>query len=830
MSKLRIAPVGTCRIHTPLRNGVSQYPITPILGRNYGFVHTSSEALQQLRFMFGKINIPVYIEKLIFRPSIPAKFHEKPYVPADLYMVEISSRKLLTIDNYPIQLNYASRYFSDFFSDKSRSKIFWTMATEDRLVERRKLFAQDPAFQRLCASDQELLTRIQRKELQDSDIERDMVEIEKIIKGKKLLFVTHVNAKTPDNLLIKQRQSLINIVSAVAKKIALPCYDPSPLMRKLGQINAMANNGLDLTHYTDIFSQQLCAEWCKLILLPPTKSASRQNDIIATPAKTDAELSNIKIAWASGRQLEASRQLRQILRDNPDRHDCQILLGEMQYELGDYEGTIAHLEAVRNETGPNEKYDVVLMRAHFSIGSYIRSRLYATALLSDEVETPEIVRISAISSTHLKYFEAALNDWKRLFYLSDEDKVEAASAVLEILKAAGDSDATLRWASYVLETLPTDRPSFLVLWKHRLEIADRMGLLELVQQPVKFDETEALDLIQHTAQQGFAMPAAMLAIAHGLASSKEPRATKWISEIADEWLDRGLDSLNSGKLLEGADCIQASWQIHSIGKSEIRARRSLEQKMRIETRKAFNAKDYDAVVRITAIAHQTLTKFPELDSFLGRAADALGDIQTALIYLKKATYEKGASINAQIYLARVASRNEKYSEAIDAYAEILQGKLADEWARDEASRQLTKLHSRLIRSARDLLARAEYDQAWALLDRMGKTNPTSEVVPREKKRVLAVLRANVKVLSTNNATDRLSWGELILRLDPHDEVGLKAASVGAMRMHQFPKALQYLQTLRENSKDSAQIDVNIQKCLLWIDRANKKKFATVQIV
>ena len=42
MTAFTIAPIGTCRIHTPLRDAVGRYPIKLQLGRNYGFVHAQA--------------------------------------------------------------------------------------------------------------------------------------------------------------------------------------------------------------------------------------------------------------------------------------------------------------------------------------------------------------------------------------------------------------------------------------------------------------------------------------------------------------------------------------------------------------------------------------------------------------------------------------------------------------------------------------------------------------------------------------------------------------------------------------------------------------------
>ncbi|MCH3817827.1 Vi polysaccharide biosynthesis protein TviD, partial [Campylobacter jejuni] len=132
MTAFTIAPIGTCRIHTPLRDAVGRYPIKQQLGRNYGFVHTSAEALQQARFMFGQAEVPTDVQRVIFRPSNGEQARRGTHKPADLYMVELSSRKLLTVGGYPIQSNYLVRFFSEFFADRARTRAFWSQASDER--------------------------------------------------------------------------------------------------------------------------------------------------------------------------------------------------------------------------------------------------------------------------------------------------------------------------------------------------------------------------------------------------------------------------------------------------------------------------------------------------------------------------------------------------------------------------------------------------------------------------------------------------------------------------------------------------------------------------
>lgn len=824
MSPLKIAPIGTCRIHTPLRSGVRRYPFRVELGRNYGYVHTSPEALQQLRFMFGEVGVPAAITKLVMRSNLPVAFDEQVHRTADLYLIEISSRKLVTVDGVPIQLNYATRYFSDFFADRARTRMFWSMASDEQHRERETLLVKEPAFQRLSVDDRALLSSIHKRELKDADIERDMTDLAERIGAAKLVFVTHVNANTPDNQPIEARQRLINAVRASAKRIGIPCYNPTPLMREIGQILAMENDGLDLTHYSDLFADRLAADWNKRFVAPRIGIAEHQEAGIITAAPSDGDLAEIEAGWAAGQLIDASRRLRAALRRDPRLHHHRLLLGRMQFELGDYEGATANLESARDELGPNDKADIMLMRAYFRIGEYAHARRFATALLSDETETVEIVRTNAMSSIRLGDAEAALSDWMRLFQIS-ADKAEAASAVLGILSARGNDAAVARWAEEVLELLPDHAESFAALWRHRVAAGDRTGLLDLARQAVPLGDNQALDLAELAADRGFATPAALLMATLGLLASKIEPITEWIGRQAAEWLQRGIVYLEQGQLFDAADTLQARAQLRPTGNALTRARRTLEQQLRRETRLAFAARDFVRVVQIIETARQTLTTFPELDSFLGRACDALGDTETALIHLQKVADEEGAPLSARMQLARVAVRGERYLEALDAYWDVLQSPMADEPARAEAKRQLLNLEGRSIRSARKMVMQGQHDQAWTVLDRLERTNPDNLAVRREKDRVLSDLRTQVRGLSTSCSAERLNLGEAILRLDPRDEVGLKAAAIGAMRLHNFNRALHYWEELRKQSDNPVQIDANIQKCALWVERTRRKEAA-----
>lgn len=827
MTFFTIAPVGTCRIHTPLRRGAGRYPVRPVLARNYGFVHTSTEALQQLQFMFGKKDIPADVRTLTFRPGSSESFEKKSWPGADLYLVEISSRKLLSVDGHPIQMNYMVRHFGDFFADKRRTRQFWSMATPNRMAERSEWLEQDFAFQRLSPADRALLTRIQRRDLKDAEIAAEMEQIAEMVGKDHLAFVTHVNADTPDNMPVEQRRELINAIGAIAKRMNVPCYDPTPLMRKLGQANAMENGGLDLTHYTDLFSDQLCEAWYTEFVVPRVDASDVQAPSRADSVQHENTADSLEAAWNAGRVLEVSQRLHGIVRHGEASRQHRLLLGRVRYELGDFEGAAAQFESFGAEPEFDEKTNLLLTQCYFETGRYEQAARLAAALIADEHEAPAILRICAESAGKLGDTATALATWKRLFRVSTDtaDASVAATAVIHLLETSGDAEGAMQWAHEVREALPAHAPSFLALWDRALATSDRAALLELARAPVDMSEAEMLALVQRTAGRGFATPAALLAVTQGIARSNSKEATEWIARQATAWLDEGNAALASGDMLQAADKIQARAQLNSNGNALIRARRQLERQMRQDVRAALIAREYERAAGVLAIASQTHTTFPELASFRIRVAEALDDVGTALVYLRDASPLDDVTESMWIKLARMAVRSGHYGEAIDAYARVLNSPSSDPAARIEAKRQILGLRSRAIRLAREAHRAGDCERAWALLERLQHLDPENKEVSQEKKRVLAALHAKVKSLDAANDADRLALGETILRLAPEDAIGLKAAATGAVRTHRFELALKYWQALRTRSASPELIDGNIQKCRIFIDRAKRKKAA-----
>lgn len=825
MAAFTIAPIGTCRIHTPLRDAVGRYPIKLQLGRNYGFVHTSAEALQQARFMFGQADIPADVQRLIFRPSNGEQARRATHKPAELYMVELSSRKLLTIDGYPIQSNYLGRYFSEFFADRTRTRMFWSLASAERLEERRALLDQDPVFKSLSQDDRALLARIVKRDLTDEDIEQEMRQLVELLGRDKVVFVTHVNALTPDNVPIEQREQLIAAVTAAAQRIGVPCYDPTPLMNKLGQAEAMEDGGLDLTHYTPRFAERLHADWFKNFMRPRMSASTPTPSVPKLGADDNAE--RIEKLWESGDLREASRRVRDVLRRYPGLPDHVLLFARIQEELGDYEGSLALLDSAEG-LASGSKAEQILMRNHFKLGRHDVAYSLAAGLLGDEIETPEIVRIAAASASQLGYVDESLGNWKQLFRISsreDATALEAADTVLSLLQASGDMEAAIRWVHEVRAVIPDYGRGFAVLWRDRLLASDRAGLRTLAAEKPALADGDALELVKEASWRGCIMAAAALAVSCNLAKSEQEDITAWLQSQSAAWAEEGNRALEEGRLRDAAERICAHRLLNPDALAGVRAQRAFERAMRLGVRAALVAGNNKEVMDLTDIAIDTQVDFPELDAMRGRAADALGDKETAMRHLEQAAANESAPLSTQLFFARVAFNGGWFGEAIDAYKMVLAHPSADQSAKEEAERQLGRLGPRAIRGAREILSSGDHQGAWNLLDRVAQSWPAMTEVDHEKRRILAVLYAEARALDPASTTERLALGERIIKLVPDDPIGLRLAAVGAMRLHRFEQALPYWKALQRRSDNPAQFDHYIERCQVWIEKINRRKAA-----
>ena len=154
-----VTTIGTCRVHNTMRAAATVYPIENRNPRFYGFTHSSREALQQLDFYEGGLDLPAYVTPAVFREGSSPDDYREQWIRPDLMLVELSSAKLTSAAGFPIQVRYLAQHLPDFFANPERVRSFWSTAERNPAALKEMLEAE-PAFQVLSIEDRQLLESI----------------------------------------------------------------------------------------------------------------------------------------------------------------------------------------------------------------------------------------------------------------------------------------------------------------------------------------------------------------------------------------------------------------------------------------------------------------------------------------------------------------------------------------------------------------------------------------------------------------------------------------------------------------------------------------------
>ncbi len=261
-----IAPVGSCRIATPLRLNRDIYGYEIDFNRNYGFCHSAAEAVQQLKYIDGKKDLPKDIWPLIARGKDRSQIGQQRKGDVDLFIVEVSSAKMLKVDDCCVQLNYLRNEYSDFFKDLDRSRDFWAVnKTADQskidafLKER---WSNSPDQLENC----QMLRRVRMSIVDESGLRKDIRWIMNAVPN--VMFVTHVNAVKPDQTTIASRENFIKMVSHVVRDEGGLVYDPTSRMQEFGQMAAIEDYSDSLAHFTPEFCFHFFPDWFNLAIEP----------------------------------------------------------------------------------------------------------------------------------------------------------------------------------------------------------------------------------------------------------------------------------------------------------------------------------------------------------------------------------------------------------------------------------------------------------------------------------------------------------------------------------------------------------------------------------
>jgi|GEM_PF-3371944 len=256
-----VTPIGSCRIYAPLRLSTKEYGFKINVKRVYGYSHSLGEILQQADALFNDFQPPEYLWPMISSRSDLATFSRQAHEKSNLYIIELSSAKNVKIGNYYVQLNYFNRHFKDFFSDAARARTFNGLCTRDNPSELEdfleKVWIDTPEHQK----ETEILKQVRVTLSTEDELYEGICDLQFDLENT--LFVSHVDVKTNNENKLKARHEFIKKVTSAARRAEAALYNPTALMEKFGQQNAIEDYSTSFAHFTESFSKEVFADCYK---------------------------------------------------------------------------------------------------------------------------------------------------------------------------------------------------------------------------------------------------------------------------------------------------------------------------------------------------------------------------------------------------------------------------------------------------------------------------------------------------------------------------------------------------------------------------------------
>ncbi|WP_205480841.1 hypothetical protein [Sphingomonas arenae] len=793
MSRLRVTPIGTCRIHTPLRRGSSHRSVELDLRRNYGFVHTSAEALQQLRFLMGEKAFRPDVVPLVFRTDELSELTAQSWEPSDLHVVEISSAKRIRCGPDEVQGNYLQRHFPDFFASNERARQFWNIVKMGNRTEVLEFVAQQPSYRRMTPDERRLLTELSMEQQSFRTVKSDMAEIVERLGRDKVLFVTHVNAALPDGTLIASRDRLIRWVKLAAEQLGAACFDPTPLMQDVGQEQALENEGLDLTHYEPAFSDQVFDQLYR-------RYFERRMSLDGGPEEDSADSKAVRLATRleaelqSGDFFAASRQVFAALQEHPDSAPLLHLRGFVRGRIGDYAAAAQDLTD-QDDSAMSQPVRIVRAEALHAIGRTADALAAAQRMLDEEFTSAELYRTGAALAEQLGRAELAAAHAKQAFRL-DRTDLRTGLQALKLLMAAGDADAVEDWRHELIDTMKGSAAGSFELASWALQNRDEDLFRAALAVLATSDKGSSLDLIDEAIERDLPAAAAnsvrvltrMSALVPGLAKRRAATINRML-ELAHDYAEQGRAADAFGIARALAEPQAGSGQPVIPPAVQTRAHRlaiQVTREARLRVRSAYLAGDMADVARLGEDMGQALLADADAVVMVARALHAEDRLPEALALLLTAGEDFPDHAALKRWTGRFGVATGDYRVALDAYGSLRQSpKPEAEAFRAEADRFFTTAERGAAKRLRQLVDTGKVEDAVDLAEAMDRHLGRLERTERELKRLQRLLRVHARELE---GEDREAVLRRLLRIHPDDAWALRRLALDLMRQFRFAEA------------------------------------------
>lgn len=822
MSKITITPIGTCRINTPLKRGATRYPIRLDYRRTYGFVHTSEEVLQQMRYRRGELVVPDELKPLLFRPGYCRESDEAVTDNGDLTIVEISSSKSCLIGDIAVQTNYVIRHFNDLLSLPNRAKRFWDLVTRGERAELHA-FLSSPNLAHLCAPEgRELLSRMTFHKQNFDEVMADMTAITDLVGTDRLLFVTHVNARAADGELISSRDRLIRWVKLASERLGVRCFDPTELMLEMGQERAMEREGLDLTHFTNPFYDRWYSQVQRDYILPLAADSTFKYHDATTP---EAAILTESIATAIEFDdfFEGTRQLFAALKSHPDYVPLQLLHGQVLARLGDYERASDvfsnHVDSAEMTAETRQSY----MRVLLETGANDEALSVAMQMLTDEYENDEIYETAGIAAERLGLIGEALR-YRKLAFRFNPSAFPAAISVLDHYREAGEQSQYQNWLHEVSDLVESKGTAFaargIAEWALVHQEADTFS--RAFATLARLDTSSLPRLIDEAGDAHMTDALADAAVDIGELPQMSDRVERALRKLAKKWAEEAAGLLSDDQIEKSTRLVAACLAVLPGNRNAIILQRELLGYLRVQMQERIN--DPTQVIELCErsrglVFGQKGTALLYANALL--QAKRWSEAQNVFSQLHEAEPD---DINLKAKLAQVAAANDDFMEALRLYHELAalsEDKIGRYGLRVE--RFMATAEVSAIRHLRALTVQDRFDDAVALAELLKRLEMLQGRLSAELDRLHKSIRAYLRRQSDEDldSAEALRLLKLMLQISPDEGPVLRRAALEAMKLGDFKQALTYWERLDRVVPDQPSTLANINRCQIFIKRQSR---------
>jgi tetratricopeptide (TPR) repeat protein len=836
----RITPLGTCRIHTPLARAARRYPIELDLRRNYGFVHTSAEALQLVRFLQSDKAFRSEVLPLVFRPGDIGVVDQQPWEPSDLHIVEVSSAKKILSGEDVVQINYVYRHFADFFSSTERARQFWNLSRAGHRGDLLDFLGQQRSYQLLREAERALLASLTTDQQTFKAIKADMAEIVDRLGRDRVLFVTHVNALGSDGEVLRTRDRLVRWVRIAAEQLGAGVFDPTPTMLDFGQESALEAGGRDLTHYTAAFSDQLYDVLHQEHVLPLLGSGAAESSADSAYLALARTAARLEAVLESGDFFAASREIHGLVDEHPHSVDLLQLRGMVRASIGDNRGAVADLRTGGDDLLLSQAARIALLRALTNVGLPDEALEIAEGLIRDEVQNSDVYLLASVAAEGSGHLDQAVDHAKQAYRLNRPNLAIALRALHLMADMPAREQEAAEFRGEILENMgPAASGAFeLCIWaiRHRDEelfeaalkaiaSSDKWSTIDLLEDALAADLPGAIAasipiavglgrLSPALEARRVAILAAALEKAHALAAEGRPAEAY---RIAAE-----IDSLTPavGRQMVGAELVNDARQLG----------RTLKQELRSALADAHAGGDPQRVVDVGIGAGDFLREDGRSAALVARALHTLGHPKSGLLLLKAVDASEQDEFVVKRWTARIAAGAQDYGTALAMYGSLRDSTGPEvERLMPEIDRFFASVEGRSLKQLRALALAGNLEEGLQLARNITRYIGPLERTQRELMRLYGLLRGRLRQIEEGEVgvEEREGVFRRMLEIKPQDLASWKRLAVELMRQSRYAEAAECWAKLRELDPSKQTAEQNRVRC---VTLAQRRTSASPQVI